>query len=55
MAARAFKPGHFYRLQNYETLAPRVDGTTLAMEGKLKQAVDRPVPEASRLAGRYGS
>ncbi len=33
MAARAFKPGQFYRLQNYETLAPRVDDTTLAMEG----------------------
>jgi NAD(P)H-flavin reductase len=31
MAARAFQPGQFYRLQNYETLAPRVDGTTLAM------------------------
>ena len=33
MAARAFSPGQFYRLQNYEMLAPRVDGTTLAMEG----------------------
>jgi NADPH-dependent glutamate synthase beta subunit-like oxidoreductase/NAD(P)H-flavin reductase len=33
IAARAFRPGQFYRLQNYETLAPRVDGTTLAMEG----------------------
>jgi NADPH-dependent glutamate synthase beta subunit-like oxidoreductase/NAD(P)H-flavin reductase len=33
MAARAFKPGQFYRLQNYERLARRVDGTTLAMEG----------------------
>ncbi|HEY1260275.1 MAG TPA: FAD-dependent oxidoreductase [Stellaceae bacterium] len=33
MAAHAFRPGQFYRLQNYETLAPRVDGTTLAMEG----------------------
>jgi NAD(P)H-flavin reductase len=33
MAARAFKPGQFYRLQNYETLAQRIDGTTLAMEG----------------------
>ncbi len=33
MAARAFQPGQFYRLQNYESLAPRVDGTTLAMEG----------------------
>jgi NADPH-dependent glutamate synthase beta subunit-like oxidoreductase/NAD(P)H-flavin reductase len=32
-AARAFKPGQFYRLQNFETLAPRVDGTVLAMEG----------------------
>ncbi len=33
MAARAFQPGQFYRLQNFETLAPRADGTTLAMEG----------------------
>jgi len=33
MAARAFKPGQFYRLQNFERHARRVDGTTLAMEG----------------------
>jgi len=33
MAARAFEPGEFYRLQNYETMAKRVEGTTLAMEG----------------------
>ncbi len=33
LAARAFEPGQFYRLQNYETLAARVNGTTLAMEG----------------------
>jgi NADPH-dependent glutamate synthase beta subunit-like oxidoreductase/NAD(P)H-flavin reductase len=33
MAARAFKPGQFYRLQNYETNAYRTDGTTLGMEG----------------------
>ena len=32
-AARAFQPGQFYRLQNYETLAPSADGTPLAMEG----------------------
>jgi NADPH-dependent glutamate synthase beta subunit-like oxidoreductase/NAD(P)H-flavin reductase len=32
-AARAFRPGQFYRLQNYESLAPRVSGTSLAMEG----------------------
>jgi NADPH-dependent glutamate synthase beta subunit-like oxidoreductase/NAD(P)H-flavin reductase len=33
MAARAFEPGQFYRLQNYETLARRASGTALAMEG----------------------
>jgi NADPH-dependent glutamate synthase beta subunit-like oxidoreductase/NAD(P)H-flavin reductase len=37
MAARAFKPGQFYRLQNYETFAAQANGssnkTTLAMEG----------------------
>ncbi|HXQ51883.1 MAG TPA: FAD-dependent oxidoreductase [Stellaceae bacterium] len=32
-AARAFHPGQFYRLQNYEVNAARIDGTTLAMEG----------------------
>jgi len=33
LAARAFLPGQFYRLQNFETLAPRADGTVLGMEG----------------------
>jgi NADPH-dependent glutamate synthase beta subunit-like oxidoreductase/NAD(P)H-flavin reductase len=33
LAARQFLPGQFYRLQNFETLAAKVDGTTLAMEG----------------------
>ncbi len=33
IAARAFEPGQFYRLQNFERHAPRIDGTTLAMEG----------------------
>jgi NADPH-dependent glutamate synthase beta subunit-like oxidoreductase/NAD(P)H-flavin reductase len=33
IAARAFRPGQFYRLQNYETLARRMNGTALAMEG----------------------
>ena len=32
-AARKFQPGQFYRLQNFETLAQRAEGTTLAMEG----------------------
>ena len=33
MAARGFHPGQFYRLQNFETLAPKTAATTLAMEG----------------------
>ncbi|MFI4935752.1 MAG: FAD-dependent oxidoreductase [Caulobacterales bacterium] len=33
MAARAFQPGQFYRLQNFETLAPAVEGARLGMEG----------------------
>ena len=33
MAARAFRPGQFYRLQNFEKFATRADRTTLAMEG----------------------
>ncbi|HJS88292.1 MAG TPA: FAD-dependent oxidoreductase [Acetobacteraceae bacterium] len=36
-AARAFRPGQFYRLQNFETLAPRLEepagATVLGMEG----------------------
>ncbi len=33
LAARRFHPGQFYRLQNYDTAAARVDGSRLAMEG----------------------
>ncbi|OIQ97296.1 dihydroorotate dehydrogenase B, electron transfer subunit [mine drainage metagenome] len=32
-AARAFRPGQFFRLQNYEAHARQVRGTQLAMEG----------------------
>jgi NADPH-dependent glutamate synthase beta subunit-like oxidoreductase/NAD(P)H-flavin reductase len=32
-AARQFSPGQFYRLQNFETLASRVDDVPLLMEG----------------------
>jgi NADPH-dependent glutamate synthase beta subunit-like oxidoreductase/NAD(P)H-flavin reductase len=32
-AAREFRPGQFYRLQNYEALSLGDSGTTLAMEG----------------------
>jgi NADPH-dependent glutamate synthase beta subunit-like oxidoreductase/NAD(P)H-flavin reductase len=33
IAARRFHPGQFYRMQNFETLAMKLPGTTLAMEG----------------------
>jgi NAD(P)H-flavin reductase len=33
MAARKFQPGQFYRLQNFESYAPLVAQTRLAMEG----------------------
>jgi NADPH-dependent glutamate synthase beta subunit-like oxidoreductase/NAD(P)H-flavin reductase len=33
LAARRFRPGQFYRLQNFETRAASVEGTRLAMEG----------------------
>ena len=32
-AARSFKPGQFFRLQNFESLSPKIEGTRLAMEG----------------------
>ena len=32
-AARAFRPGQFYRLQNYESYAPKTGDTLLTMEG----------------------
>jgi NADPH-dependent glutamate synthase beta subunit-like oxidoreductase/NAD(P)H-flavin reductase len=33
LQARKFEPGQFYRLQNFETSAPVVDGVRLMMEG----------------------
>jgi NAD(P)H-flavin reductase len=33
LAARGFLPGQFYRLQNFESLAPRTADTVLSMEG----------------------
>lgn len=33
LAAKNFEPGQFYRLQNYESFAPKIDGTSLTMEG----------------------
>jgi len=33
LQARKFEPGQFYRLQNFETSAPMVDGKRLMMEG----------------------
>jgi NADPH-dependent glutamate synthase beta subunit-like oxidoreductase/NAD(P)H-flavin reductase len=33
LAARKFRPGQFYRLQNFESLSPAVRGTRMQMEG----------------------
>ena len=33
LAAEKFQPGQFYRLQNFETLAPVIAGTRMQMEG----------------------
>ncbi len=33
LAARQFRPGQFYRLQNFESSAPKTEGSTLTMEG----------------------
>ena len=33
LAARRFRPGQFYRLQNFESTAPKIEGTRLGMEG----------------------
>ena len=33
LQARKFEPGQFYRLQNFETSAPIIDGARLMMEG----------------------
>jgi NADPH-dependent glutamate synthase beta subunit-like oxidoreductase/NAD(P)H-flavin reductase len=43
LAARHFQPGQFFRLQNYETYAPRIDHTTLQMEpvALIASGVDR--------------
>jgi NAD(P)H-flavin reductase len=32
-AARRFRPGHFFKVQNYETDAPQINGAKLLMEG----------------------
>ena len=33
LAAKAFQPGQFYRLQNYESFAPLLKGSRMCMEG----------------------
>ena len=33
LSAKHFRPGQFYRVQNFEALAPRIEGTVLAVEG----------------------
>ena len=43
LAAKHFQPGHFYRLQNFESFAPRVDTTSLQIEplALIASGVDR--------------
>ena len=59
-AARAFRPGQFYRLQNFETLSHRVEEggarTTLAMEGLAMTGawVDREAGLLSTIALEMG-
>ena len=55
-AARRFAPGQFYRLQNFETLAPLRDGTRLEMEGLAMTGawVDREAGLVSTIALEMG-
>ncbi|MFO1282156.1 MAG: FAD-dependent oxidoreductase [Burkholderiales bacterium] len=43
-AARNFRPGQFYRLQNYETLAAVRRGTRMTMEDRAHRCLGRPRP-----------
>ncbi len=56
-AAEHFHPGQFYRLQNYETLAPKIDGTRMTMEGLALTGawVDKPKGLLSVIVLEMGS
>ncbi|MGD1073369.1 MAG: FAD-dependent oxidoreductase [Bryobacteraceae bacterium] len=56
IAARAFLPGQFYRLQNYESLAPRTGNTVLGMEGLALTgaSVDRELGHLSTIVLEMG-
>lgn len=47
LAAKHFQPGHFYRLQNYETFAPRIHDTILQMEPLALMAADCDIKTGS--------
>ena len=55
-AAKKFQPGQFYRLQNFETLAPVVDGTRMQIEGLAMTGawVDRALGLVSIIALEMG-
>lgn len=57
LQAKHFEPGQFYRVQNLESLAPRVDGTVLAAEGLALTGawVDREAGLISLIALEMGS
>ncbi|MGZ4998284.1 MAG: pyridine nucleotide-disulfide oxidoreductase, partial [Methylobacter sp.] len=57
MAAEKFRPGQFYRVQNYEAFAPVVEGTVLAAEGLALTGaeVDKEKGTVSLIALEMGS
>jgi NADPH-dependent glutamate synthase beta subunit-like oxidoreductase/NAD(P)H-flavin reductase len=57
MAAKGFEPGRFYRVQNFEHEAPRVDDTVLATEGLALTgaSVDKEAGLISLIALEMGS
>lgn len=57
LAARKFEPGQFYRLQNFESLAPKVGQSPLVMEGLALTgaSVDHEAGTLSTIALEMGS
>lgn len=56
LAARNYKPGHFYRVQNFETHAQKVDGTLLQTESTalLASSVDKAAGTLSFMVLEHG-
>jgi NADPH-dependent glutamate synthase beta subunit-like oxidoreductase/NAD(P)H-flavin reductase len=54
LAAKNFKPGHFYRLQNYEAFALYVNNTILATEGIALRAMEQEEDVLSFMVSESG-